>query len=517
MLRHERRLLSSKGSLWRSVGLIAVATAISRVSGLFRDVSIADVFGTSSGLDAYIIAFALPHLLRSLFAEGALANAFIPVFSDYLSQSREKADRFASNVLTLSLFAFPLIVGLGIWLAPHYIPFLADGFSADKQRLAISLTRITFPFIALVGLAALAMGIQNSYGRFFVPAFAPVLFNLGVISGALLISAQFQRPIYGLAVGALLGGLGQLLFQAPFVRPYLRYRFVFDPLDEGVRRLLRLMLPAVLGLIVIEVNFLVDNKLASHLSAGSIAALQYASRLFQLPLGVFALSIATAILPRLAHQAARARHEEFLKTLRQGLRNAALILLPAIAGLYVLGVPIIRLLFQHGQFQAADTLRTWSALQFLLIGLLGYGISYVINRAFYALQETTRPVQISVLVMGVNVLSDYLLIGPLGLRGLALATSIAGLISMVLLFFAVQHRLCTKLLTPALGAELLKMLLIAGLMGLLTHLFYSWLMLWLGYELLQVGLAVLFGAAFYGGLAWLGGLLKREMLPLARR
>jgi putative peptidoglycan lipid II flippase len=499
--------MKPRSTIWQSALIIAVATGLSRLAGLLRDVTIADVFGASADYDAYIIAFALPHLLRSLLAEGALANAFIPIFSEYLTQDREKADRFASNVLTLALLTFPLIVLMGIWLAPHYIPFLADGFTPAKRELTISLTTITFPFIILVGVAALFMGIQNSYGSFFAPAFAPVLFNAGMIAGALLIASHFQRPIYGLAIGALLGGLGQLLFQAPFVRRRLHYRFVFDPFDEGIRRLLRLMLPAVLGLVVIEVNFLVDNKLASHLADGSIAALQYASRLFQLPLGVFAVAIATAILPQLSRQAALRDEEQFTATVRQGLRGCVFVMLPAIAGLYALGIPIIRLLFQHGNFQASDTLRTGAALDFFLIGLLGYGASYVINRAFYALQNTRMPIAISVAVMAINVVLDYSLIGPLGLRGLALATSIAGLSGMSLLLVALGRRLKTPLLTRALGWDLLKMALSAGVMGLLTRFFYDWLMLWLPHELWRVGLAVLFGLGCYGGLAWLGRLL----------
>jgi putative peptidoglycan lipid II flippase len=506
--------MTLRKTLWQSALIIALATALSRLLGLLRDVTIADVFGASASYDAYVIAFALPHLLRSLLAEGALANAFIPIFSERLAQSREEADRFASNVLTLALFAFPLIVILGIWLAPHYIPFLADGFSPAKQSLAIHLTTITFPFIALVGIAALFMGIQNSYGGFFAPAFAPVLFNLGMIAGALLIASHFQQPIYGLAIGALLGGLGQLLFQTPFAGRHFCYHFRFDPFDPGVRQLLKLMLPAVLGLVVIEVNFLVDNKLASRLSDGSIAALQYASRLFQLPLGVFAISIATAILPQLSRHAAQGQTAAFSETVRAGLRASALVLFPAIAGLYALGIPIIRLLFEHGHFQSSDTLRTGLALQFFLVGLMGYGVSYVINRAFYALQETRTPILVSMAVMVVNVALDYLLIGPLGLRGLALATSTAGLAGMTLLFTMLSRRLQTALITRELGYDLLKMALISAIMGLLTHLFYSLTTLWLSLEVLRVGLAVIVGLSCYGGLAWLTGLLPN--LPQAR-
>lgn len=509
----------------RSVAIIAAATAASRLFGLGREVAIAHEFGASGAYDAFVIAYIIPHLLRKLLAEGALSAAFIPLFSERLAQSRELAARFASNVVSVALVAFPLIVGLGIWLAPHYVPFLADGFGAAKQALAVDLTRVTFPFIMLVGLAALAMGVLNSHDRFFAPAFAPVFFNVGLIVGALVIAPRVHPPVMGLALGVLLGGLGQLLFQLPFVRGRLRYRFAFEPADEDLRRLAGLMLPTVLGLIVIELNVLVDNKLASRLGDGAIASLQYAVRLFQLPLGVFAVSAATALLPRLSRLAGavpgrgdrRDEAGDFVGSLQQGLRLAAFILLPATAGLLALGGPIIGLLFEHGRFTPDDTARTLFALRFLVMGLAAYGMVYLVTRAFYALQDTRTPVAISAIAVGVNIGLDLLLVGPLGIGGLALATSIAGLVHMGLLITVLRWRVRAPLLSP-LAAELARMAWSAALMGGLVYLVdWGWAALSAG-EFVRVGIGLLVGASSYGLMAQRAGLLP-ELLrnPLAFR
>jgi len=486
-----------KASLIRNILVIAVATALSRIFGLIRDIVIADRFGAGAAYDAYIIAFTIPHLLRGLLAEGALSTAFVPIYTEYLTQKgKEAANRFANNVLNCALVFFPMLIILGALLSPYYIPFLADGFSPEKKDLAVNLTLITFPFIALVGIAAIFMGIQNSHEHFFTPAFAPVLFNLGLICGVLFIASYLNSPIYGLALGVLLGGLGQLAFQLPFVKGIFNYHFIFKPADEGIKKLLRMILPAIIGLIVIELNFLVDNKLASRLEDGSISALQYAIRLFQLPLGVFAISIANAILPRLAQQAASKDKEALIHTLQRGVKLCAFIILPAMAGLYVLGKPIIQLLFEHGSFQYQDTLRTLHALHYLLPGMIGYAISYALTKAFYALQDSRTPVGVAAATVTINIIFDYLLVGPMGVGGLALATSIAGLSSMSLLFFLLQRKLNAKLISPII-AELFKMLLSASLMGILTYLFYLWLASLLTSEFLLVGFPILFGLLFY--------------------
>jgi putative peptidoglycan lipid II flippase len=487
-----------------SVLLIAALTVMSRVLGLARDTIIAHEFGASAEYDAFLIAFLIPHLLRMLLAEGALSTALIPLLSEYLAKGREHAARFASNVLTLALIVLPPLVIAGVALAPYYVGFLADGFTAAKQALTVQLVTFTFPFILLIGISAVFMAVLNSRERFFGPAFAPVLFNVGMIVGALGIAPHVNPPIYGLALGVLLGGLCQLLFQLPFLRRSLSYRFRFDPRDEGIKRLLILMLPVVIGLAVVELNLLVDSKLASRLEDGSIAALQYAVRLFQLPLGVIAVALATALLPRLSQQAHPDHRDQFVASLLHGLRLGAFILLPATVGLLVLGSPIIQLLFEHGRFGPEDTTRTLYALRFLAVGLLGYGMTYLLARAFYALQDTRTPVTISAVAVGVNIALDLLLIEPLGIGGLALATAIAGLTQMVLLLTVLERRLQMSLFWQ-IARPVSRMLVSSCVMGLAVYLVD--LPLRSANEFLRVGIGVATGLLSYGVLTFWAQLL----------
>lgn len=503
LIRPKEKQATRECSFLKDVLLISGSTALSRVFGLVRDVIIAHLFGASWAYDAYLIAFMIPHMLRRLLAEGALSSAFVPLFTERLTKDGpQRAARFASNVLTAALIFFPALVAVGIFFAPVYVPFLADGFAAEQLGLAIRLTQITFPFIALMGIAAILMGVLNSYEKFFAPAFAPVLFNVGIIFASFALFNLFTEPIYALAVGVLFGGLGQLLFQVPYLREKWRYRPVFDLRDESLRKLFTLMVPSVVGLAIFQINVIVDNKLASHLSEGSVSALQYAIRLFQLPLGLFAVSVASAILPRLATHAAVSNVSALAQTLRDGIKLSAFILLPATAGLYALATPIIQLLFEHGNFTAEDTRLTVSALLYFLPGLIGYALAYLLTRAFYALQDTRTPVFIGVLTVAVNVALDYALVGVMGVSGLALATSLAGLANTALLLLILQRRLSLGLLHP-IRHDLAKMFGAAVLMGFLTHLFAGWLSV-ITNEFLVVGLSVAFGAGLYFGLTGYG-------------
>ncbi len=482
-------------SLLKNVFVISGSTALSRVVGLVRDVVIADLFGASRAYDAYLIAFMIPHLLRRLLAEGALSSAFIPLFTERLrAYGPARAARFANTVVTAALIFFIALVVLGILFAPFYVPFFADGFSAEQLELTIRLTQITFPFIALMGLAAIVMGVLNSYERFFAPAFAPVLFNVGVILSAFALMSLFAEPIYALAIGVLLGGLGQLLFQIPYLRGRWRYRPQLDLRDEGLHKLLKLMLPSVVGLAIFQINTLVDNKLASHLAEGSVSVLQYAIRLFQLPLGLFVVSVGSVLLPKLATHAAAQDTEAFARTLRESAKFSLFILLPATAGLFVLAQPIIQVLFEHGNFTHEDTLVTAYALTNYLPGLIGYGLAYLLTRAFYALQETRTPLVVGAITVALNVILDYALVGPMGVGGLALATSVAGITNALALLIVLQRRLSQNLRIGA-DRETVKMLGAALLMGAATHFFVAWVSP-LG-EFFAVGLAVLFGAGVY--------------------
>lgn len=484
--------------LLRAASVIALATLASRVLGLGREVVIAHAFGASAAYDAFIIAFLIPHLLRKLLAEGALSTAFIPLYSSLKTTDPDRASRFASVVGTVALIGFPIIVIAGIWGAPALVTLLADGFDPAKQALAAELTRWTFPFIMLVGLAALVMGVLNSHDHFFAPAFAPVLFNVGLIIGAVVIAPNVDPPVMGLAWGVLLGGLGMLGFQLPFVRDRLDFRLRVRLNDQDLKRLFVLMGPTVLGLIVVELNVLVDNKLASRLADGSIASLQYAVRLFQLPLGVFAVAVATALLPQLSRLAEPASRGQFVETLQNGLRLATLVLLPATVGLIVLGAPIVGLLFEHGAFTVDDSDRTLGVLRFLSLGILGYGMTYLLTRAFYALQDTKTPMVIASVAVAINIGLDLLLIGPLGVDGLALATAVAGTVQLVFSLAVLSRRLEAPL-TDALVGDGAKMALAAGLMGGAVYGVDAALMGSGFGDAARTGVGLLVGLVSYGG------------------
>lgn len=433
----------------RDVLIIAAATAASRLFGLFRDIVIADRFGAGPAYDSYLIAFYIPHFLRRLLGEGALALSFIPVYTGYLQTNKQEARKMASNALNLALFSFPFIIAIGILFAPYFIPFLASGFSTPQQQLTIELTRVIFPFIGIIGIAALIMGILKSKKSFFAPSFAPVFFNVGVIAGALLIGNWFARPIFGLAVGVLVGGLGQLLFQVPYLK---KQGFVWQwnlfPLHPGMKRALRLMIPVVVGLIAMQVNVLVDNKLASHLIPGSVSALQYANRLFQLPLGLFAIAISSAILPRLSEKWVQGNREGFSEMLNRGVKFSLLVIVPATVGLFLLGKPIIELLFEHRNFLPSDTLKTVHVLHLYLVGLMGYSFVTLFTRAFYSIEDTKTPVMVGIIAVGVNVGLDLLLVGPMKVGGLALATGVSGLVNGGLLVWTFKVKTTLKGFSP---------------------------------------------------------------------
>lgn len=478
---------------------IAAATGLSRVLGLVREAVIANQFGASGAYDAYLIAFFIPHFLRKLLAEGALSNAFIPLYSERLHSNRDDADAFASTVISVAVVAFPLLALVGVWLAPLFVPFLADGFSPVQRALAVELSRLTFPFIALVGLAALAMGVLNGQHHFLTPALAPVLFNVGVIAAVVAFNGLGAAS---LALGVLLGGTGQLLVQLPALRGRLRFRWRLDWRDPGLRQVLALLGPAVVGLAVVQLNVLVDNKLASRLPPGSISALQYAIRLFQLPLGMFAVAISTAILPRLATRATTSKRA-LLLPLRQGVMVCGLILVPATLGLWLLGKPTIRLLFEHGAFSAADTLRTFEALRYYALGLVPYGMVTVLVRAFYALKDGKSPGVASAAAVASNVALSLLLVRPLGLGGLALATAVSGWVQLALVWGMLTRQLHTSPLSGA-GASLQRATLFSVLMGVVVWLTHSWLAGVTHSEWVLVFVPLMLGLGVYAGLLWKG-------------
>ncbi len=428
----------------RAAGTVGLFTFLSRVLGLVRDMVVARFFGAGMAADAFFVAFRIPNLLRRLFAEGSLSIAFIPVFTEYLQKkSREDAVELARVVLTLVSLLLVVITILGVLGAPWIVRVQAYGFggAGDKYELTVLLTRITFPYIFLISLVALFMGILNSLQHFAAPAAAPIFLNVGIIGAVLWLSPHCSRPVVGLAVGVIIGGALQVLLQIPWLlKKGVSLRPRWMPHHSAVSRIGRLMLPAVFGSAVYQLNQFVGTLLASFLPQGSVSWLYYADRIVQFPLGVFAIAISTAALPSLSRQAAQEGLEAFRDTLGYALRLVFFITLPSMAGLMVLGHLIVRVLFERGAFQASTTDMTTQALIFYCAGLWAFSGIRVLVAGFYALQDTKTPVKAAFLALLVNAGCSLALMGPLRHGGLALALSTASAVQFVFLALLLGRR-----------------------------------------------------------------------------
>ena len=416
----------------RAAGVVGLAVMCSRVLGLARELILARLFGAGFGMDAFVAAFRVPNLLRDLFAEGALSTAFVTTFSKKIEQEGDGAAwQLANKVATMAVVVLSLVTLLGIALAPQLIGILAGGFAPEKRDLTITLTRIMFPFIIMVSLAALVMGMLNAKNIFGAPAMASSFFNLGSIVGGVTLAWYLdptfgEKALVGLAFGTLLGGTLQLVVQFPELwRAGFRYRPDFLWRDEGVRQVLRLMGPAVIAASAVQVNVMINGRFASELPGdGPVSWLSYAFRLMQLPLGIFGVAIGTVTLPLVSRSAASGNTAEFRSTLAHGMRLAFLLTIPSTVGLIMLARPIISLIYERGRFTAASTLHTAEALQFYALGLAAYSGIKVLAPAFYALDKRHTPMFVSFASIVTNLLLNYLFTFKMGLghRGLALST-----------------------------------------------------------------------------------------------
>ena len=435
--------METKHKIVKYAGIVIMATIFCRVLGLGREIVISNRFGAGVETDAFFIAFMIPNLLRSFFGEGALNSAFIPIFADYLTnQDRKQAEYFASNVLNILIIILIIVVVLGIWGAPLLINIIAIGFKNNiyKYQLAIDLTRIMFPYIGFVAVAALFMGILNSYNHFLIPALSPAMLNIFVIFFALALS--FKYGIFSIAWGVILGGVGQALIQIPaLIRKKIKYSFVVDFNDPGTKKLLKLLVPAMIGLAITQINVIVDKTIASTLIDGSISALYYSNRLVQFPLGVFGIAISIAIFPTLAKQTAENNITEFKKSLLFGLRILLFFTVPSAVGLIVLKDSLIRLIYEHGIFSRVATNMTASALLYYSIGLFAYACVRLITMSFYALKDAKTPVKIGIYIVLINIALDLILIRYLAHSGLALATSVAAIINLIILLKFLQDKI----------------------------------------------------------------------------
>lgn len=428
----------------RRAGVFGFFTLISRILGLVRDSVVAYFFGTKAAADAFYVAFRIPNLLRRLLAEGSLTMAFVPVFTEYLKQSREEGRKVADIVFTYLSMLLALITIIGVIFAPQIVKVIAYGFDAStyKYTLTVYLTRIMFPYIFLVSLMAFAMGVLNTLKIFGAPAASPILLNLGIIAGAAVLSRFFAEPTAGLAVGVIIGGVAQLALQVPWLsREGMIPRLNFDWRHPALKRIGLIMLPSIYGGAVYQINVLVITLLASFLPHGSVSYLWYADRVNEFPLGLFAVAVATATLPTLSDHAAENDHQAFKDTLNYSLRIAWTESIPAMAGIILLAEPIVRLLFQRGEFTSASTIGTVSALRAFAVGIpFITGVRNIVP-AFYAMKDPKTPVLSATVALTANAVLSLILMKPLLHTGLALSMAIASGANFFMLIYIFRKRM----------------------------------------------------------------------------
>jgi putative peptidoglycan lipid II flippase len=487
--------LGQSESVVRSAGVVSVAVLMSRVTGLLRESVMARLFGAGLIYDAFMLGFRIPNLTRDLFAEGALSSAFVPTFTEYLAnRGKEAAARLANLVATALIIVVGAICALGVIFAPQLVHLLAPGFAAvpGKFELAVSMTRTMFPFLLLVALAAQAMGVLNASNKFGVPALASTFFNIGSVGFGVLLGIWLGPSLHlmrieGMAIGVVLGGALQLVWQLPSLyRLGFRFRVAFDWHHPGLVRIFRLMVPAILGNAAVQINVMVNTNFASTIidpvrgMDGPVSWLGYAFRFMQLPLGLFGVAMASATLPSISRSAAAGNMEEFRRTLSKSLGMVFLLTLPSSVGLAVLGKSIIGAIYQGGRFQLYDTRQTALALSFYAIGLAGYAALKVLNPAFYALGDARTPMLVSLgsIVINFATAATMVRFAGLGHAGLALSTSAVALFGFFLLFEILRRRIggvYGRELAGGIGRVLIASLVMAAAIALSSHGMERWL------------------------------------------
>jgi putative peptidoglycan lipid II flippase len=496
---------ADKAQIVRAAGLVMILFIVSRALGLLREMVISHQFGTGGDLDAYLAAFRLPDILFQIVAGGALASAFIPTFAGYLAQEDETgAWRLASAIINLVLLVTASLAALAALLAPWLVSMIiAPGFAPARQVLTTNLMRTMLITPVVFGISGVLMGILNARQHFVLPALAPILYNLGIIGGAMVLAPT--EGVGGLALGVVGGALGHLLVQLPgLVRHGMRYTPTLGLGNLGVHEVGRLMLPRMLGLAAVQLNFLVNTILASGLAPGSLAALNYAWLLMLLPQGVFAQAVATAAFPTFSEQAARGRQAEMRSTLAATLRAVLYLSVPAAAGLLVLRIPLVQLLFERGAFTETSTLMVAQALALYAMGLPAHCLVEIVVRAFYALHDTKTPVAVSVAGMGLNIILSLAFLAMFEARnwlphgGLALSNSLATAVETAVLLALIRRRLGGlegNRMAASLARIGLSTAIMAGVAGAV-----AWLLAGTS-PWLAGGLALALGAAEYGALS----------------
>ena len=444
-MENERPHSRENAKVARAAGIVGLATMLSRVFGFIRDMVVAGFFGAGIVTDAFFVAFRIPNLLRRLLGEGSLTVSFVPVFTEYLNRkSREEAFELASIAFTLLSVILVVVSIAGVVFSPLIVTVMAPGFTRvpAQYELAVFLNRLMFPYIFFISLVALCMGILNSLRHFAAPALSPVVLNLSMILATLTLRDFFREPILALVVGVMAGGVLQLAMQWPFlVRLGVRLKLDFRFRHPGIKRIGVLMLPAVFGAAVYQINVFIGTILASLLPGGSVSYLYYADRIVELPLGVFAIAVGTATLPSFSEQISKGNFEDFKKTIAFSLRLILFITIPAMIALIALREPIISVLFQRGHFDARSTALTAQALLYYSVGLWAFSVIRVIVSAFYSLQDTRNPMKAAIAALVVNVACSVALMFPLQHGGLALATSIASAVNVAMLAVILKRKI----------------------------------------------------------------------------
>jgi len=491
-------------NLLRALATISSMTLLSRILGFVRDAVIAHTFKTGMATDAFFVAFRLPNLLRRLFAEGAFSQAFVPILAEYKNtRGHDETHLLINRVATLLTLMVLLITLLGIVLTPLIIYVSAPGFSRDPEKFAltVTLTRITFPYILFMSLVALAGAILNTWSRFVIPAFTPALLNLSFIAMALLAAPYFDPPVLVLGWAVLIGGMLQLTLQ---IRPLLKLgllpRFELNWRDPGVRRVITLMLPAMLGVSVAQISLLINTVFASFLASGSVSWLYYADRLMEFPAGLLGAALGTILLPSLSKLHATRQTDAFSATLDWGLRLTLMLTLPAALALALLAVPLIATLFYHGQFTAHDVEQTRLALLAYSIGLIGLIAVKILAPGFYARQDIRTPVRFAIITLAATQLMNLIFIVPFKHAGLALSIGLAALMNATLLFTKLrQHGIYSP--QPGWGGFLWRLavalVVLAITLSLAMGTAEHWLQMRSSYRVIHLGLLVIAGIAVY--------------------
>lgn len=504
-------------NLLKALATVSSMTLLSRTLGFIRDFVIARIFGAGALTDAFFVAFKLPNLLRRLFAEGAFSQAFVPILGEYKNKrTPEDTRQLIDNVASL-LFLITLVVTvIGIVAAPALVYISAPGFAGDAEKFALTvkLTRITFPYILFMSMVALSGGILNSWNRFSIPAFTPVLLNLSFIALALFAAPHVAEPVMVLGWAVFVGGALQLAFQIPSLKKIgMLPRPAFNWRDSGVRRILKLMAPAVLGVSVAQISLLINTVFASFLDNGSVSWLYYADRLMEFPSGMLGAALGTILLPSLAKYHAGGKFDDYSKLLDWGLRLTMMLAAPAALALAIIAVPLIATLFHHGAFTVVDVMKTREALVAYSVGLLGLILVKVLAPGFYARQNMRTPVKIAIATLCVTQLLNLLLIGWLKHAGLALSIGLAACMNAGLLFRGLRRH---GIYTPQPGwpkfyAKLaLAMLTMGATLWFAAGDAESWLQGSLGQRLLRLAVVVALGAGAYFVTLWLTGFRLRD-------